>query len=47
MQSGIDTLNDSRFSPDNLKNSRGDSMNHWLEIALLWLAVIVVIACWR
>jgi hypothetical protein len=45
MQSGSDTLNEPRYSRND--NHRGESMNHWIEIALLWLAVIVVIACWR
>jgi len=45
MQSGIDTLNQSPYSPE---DKNGDaSMNHWIEIALLWLAVLVVIACWK
>ncbi|HEY8748032.1 MAG TPA: hypothetical protein VIM11_08660 [Tepidisphaeraceae bacterium] len=46
MQSGIDTLNESDYSPNGNEN-RGEWLNTWIEIALLWLALIVVIACWR
>jgi hypothetical protein len=45
MQSGIDTVNDSHFSRSD--NRPGERMNRWIEIALLWLAVIVIVACWR
>jgi hypothetical protein len=45
MQSGIDTLNEHQYSPQD--GNRGPSTNYWIEIALLWLAVIVIIACWK
>jgi len=45
MQTNSGTWSDSEFRPATA--SRTDRMNNWLEIALLWAAVFVVIGCWR
>ena len=46
MQSGIETLNDDPYPPTPARKRR-EWLNTAIEVALLWLAVIVVIACWR
>jgi hypothetical protein len=45
VQSTTDTFSESSYSPD--ENKRRGDWNAWIEIALLWLAVILIIACWR
>ena len=42
MDTGIDTLDEREYS-----RNRRESLNTWIEIALLWAAVIVMIAFWR
>ena len=46
MQSGIDTLDEREYLRSEMRDRR-EALNTWVEIALLWAAVIVVIAFWR
>jgi hypothetical protein len=46
VQSGIETINDDEYHPTPTRKGR-EWLNTVIEVALLWLAVIVVIACWR
>ena len=47
MQSGIETVEDNnQYIPKPTRNRR-ERLNSLIEVILLWLAVIVVIACWR
>ena len=46
VQSGIETVDNNEYIPKSTRNRR-ERLNTWIEIALLWLALILVIACWR
>ena len=45
MQSGIDTLNENQLPTE--RGGPRTEWNAWIEIALLWIAVILMIACWK
>lgn len=46
MQTGIDTLNEEEYPTPRTRKGR-EWLNTAIEIGLLWLAVILVIACWK